>query len=94
MRSKTVAAIVAAAAEIGRFDIEERQEYSGRYMFGATTDAVVYDNTQSLLVCVAQAAVNLSQEDQDDEDQISVEEFLEDIKKARFDSMGHSNIIY
>ena len=101
-------AIIAAANEIGK-DMEIREDYSGRGMFGEGTTAIVYGSQSDLIVCIATAAINVKGEEDyydnladntpDEELEkiekpaISVDDFMEAIEHLRFDNMGRYDSI-
>lgn len=95
MKKETVAAILEAADEIG-LEMKEREGYSGRGMYGKDTVGIVLDSENDLLVSVATAAIRLKEKEDELEDApgtLTVEEFLDDIKRIRRDNMGRDSII-
>lgn len=64
--------------------LELRENYSGRGMYGNTTTAIVFDSHNEFLAACVEAALN-----SDDFD-----EFLDEISRFSYDSMGLSKIVY
>lgn len=83
MRLETAQAIV-DAAEYLSLTMELRTDYSGRWMFGATTAAVVYDHENDLLAACLRAGPMA-------DDPLA---FGDEIFKLRRDGMGRSLIAY
>jgi len=76
---------LAKTAQESDLELELREEYSGRSMYGNTTAAVVGSNS-TLLECVAIVAREIDEEDYDD--------FLKEISRIRRDSMGKYDEIF
>lgn len=96
MKLEVAKAIENAANEIGGLDIEVREGYSGRGMFGRQTAGIVFACQGDLLRAVALAAVRVNEDNEDahgDEDRLSLDEFLDGLPTSQ-DSMGHSGIAY
>jgi hypothetical protein len=101
MKIEIAEIIVNAAEEIG-LDMSLRENYSGRGMFGKTTTGIIYNSEGDLLQAVGCAAANLKQaeleapnyRDDSDTKTLTVEEFLNAIRRTSRDNMGHSGIIY
>lgn len=91
MKLKTAQAII-EAAETNSFEMELREGYSGRGMFGKTTVGIVYKNLGDLLTATAEAAVELYRKDQEDNGS-RFDKFIVDIPDNT-DSMGLDSIIY
>lgn len=96
-------AIINAANEVG-IDMTLREDYSGRGMYGKTTDGIIFGSYSDLMVCIATAAINVKGEEDyyDNRDELEVEEpeitvddFMDSISNVSFDSMGrYDNIAY
>jgi len=90
MRKETVDAIMEANDCIG-LDLDRRDDYSGRGMYGSETAAIVGCSGE-LMQCIAQAAADIVKSNPDDD--TPLEEFIEDIGKMRTDSMGRSSMVF
>lgn len=91
MKSEVAKAIV-DAGEGSYAGVELREDYSGRGMYGKTTCAVIYEDEGAFLQCVAAAAIQVSEADQDG---CSVDEFIEALGNLHRDNMGRSaTVIY
>lgn len=96
MQQATAIAIQTAADHNG-IDIRVYEGYAGRHMGGQKTDGIVYGSTGDLLAAVAAAAVMLAGSEAltpNEDPLLSADEFIQDIKKARFDNMGRQFIVY
>lgn len=85
MDRKTADLIIEAAGEIG-VEVELREDYSGRGMYGENTTAIVMDDPMELLlVCLHIGATHPE----------LVEEIGEDLRRIRTDSMGrYQQVVY
>jgi hypothetical protein len=88
MKLETAKRIEQAADESGFDGVVARGDYSGRGMYGSTTAAVT-GSQQAIVAAIAVAAYHLGQEGPDD-----AEDFLEDVGRLRWDSMGRDAIAY
>ena len=86
MNQQTAKAIFDAAMSTD-LEVEIRDGYSGRGMFGRKTTAIIFDELADLLVPVAQAARDIP-------DEAEAEAFLLDVANLRFDNLGRSQIAY
>jgi hypothetical protein len=91
MKLETAKAII-EQAEINSFEMELREYYSGRCMYGKDTSGIVFGSMGDLLRSVAEAAVELYRQDQEDDGK-RYEEFVADLPE-RTDSMGLDTIVY
>jgi hypothetical protein len=87
MKLETAQALERAAFDVG-VEVEARESYSGRGMFGDTTAAVEFAHWRDLLVAVAQAALDADDEAGEDA------ELLEELHRLRFDDMGLGHVAY
>jgi len=87
MKEKSAKLIEEAADELG-YDTDIREDYSGRWMFGKTTHAIVVDTQSNFVGAVAFVAVNMDNDTEESDD------FIEDMQNIHFDSMGISIIAY
>jgi hypothetical protein len=97
MRKAVAKAIVDAGQDIG-LEVELYEGYSGRGMYGDSTDAVTFDNWSDFVQSVAAAAIRLS-EDHDEtaeksDDNIDPDMFVHDLGAIRTDNMGRGVIVY
>jgi len=83
MTESAMQEIVTAAEALG-LNITAYPDYSGRGMYGDKTCGVVIKNVGDLLVAVCEAVRN--HDDPDD--------FVEDIRCVKTDSMGRDMIVY
>jgi hypothetical protein len=88
MKIETAKAIVEAANVIG-LEVQLREDYSGRGMYGSTTAGVIGD-PGDITACAAYAAFVQGEEGKDVEN----EEMVEDLRSMRSDSMGRDMIYY
>lgn len=97
MKLETAEAIKEAADCIGSMDFSIREEYSGRGMFGRSTAALEYGDQNDLMVAVAYAAACIKESEcaNDAEPQeLSVDDFLDEIRKFCHDNMGRDFVVY
>jgi len=87
MKLEHAKAIQRAALSTLGFDVDVRESYSGRGMYGMSTAAVV-GRQGEILQSIALAAADLAVKDYD-----SAMEFVEDMG-LRFDGMGHDIVVY
>jgi gamma-glutamyltranspeptidase len=94
MKESTAKALDKALDEIG-LEHEYREDYSGRGMFGKTTHGIVVDKWGDLLAAVASVAADIGTTYGHEMGTTeSPDEFIEEMRKIRWDSMGHSMIVY
>lgn len=84
MKIRTVKAIIEASEDLD-LELERYEDYSGRGMYGASTEGVE-GNFRSFVAAVAQAAKSLKGD--------SHSEFVKDLENLRIDSMGLDYIFY
>lgn len=77
------------AAQDHYFEINLREDYSGRAMYGETTAGLVGDFGE-IMACAVLVAFELGEEGDDQ----GLEELTEDLRNLRTDNMGMSMIIY
>jgi hypothetical protein len=70
-------------------ELELREDYSGRGMYGNSCAGIVGDPSD-IMLCVAMTAFDMG-EDPEDED---FEDFCDDIRTLRSDNMGRDMIYY
>lgn len=97
MNKPVAKAILEAASNLG-FEMTHREGYSGRGMYGETTDAIVYESLPDLLTCIAIAAIDVFEAEEYAEKhagqvELTAEDFSMALRKFRFDSMGRSSSI-
>lgn len=99
MLLETAKLIVASAEDMG-YEIELRESYSGRGMYGKTTVGIVCDSLGDFVGAVAQAAANLADAETRamhndvESNGMSTDDFISDVSAISTDSMGRSMIIY
>ena len=98
MDKKAAKRIVEAAEVIG-LEVRHDEAYSGRGMYGSTTDAIVTESLCDLLQCVAYAAGELRDEENDgtrvgDDEYQTLDDFIRDLVPIRTDNMGRSATVY
>lgn len=84
MKKQTVKAIIEASEDLG-LELERDNDYSGRGMYGASTEGVE-GNFRSFVAAVAQAAKGLKGD--------AHSEFVRDLENLRIDNMGLDYIFY
>lgn len=89
MQIETAQRLVDAADDLG-FEIRIREEYSGRGMFGGSTTAVVAESSWQVIQAAAHAVAFRNPESEAD----LIEEFVEDLRELRRDSLGHDEVWY
>ena len=89
MDAETAKGIV-DAADIEGIEIQLREDYSGRGMYGRTTSAIVVDSWGELLAGVARYAGDLDPIEQDEQ----IERLCEELHTLRSDSMGRGFVVY
>lgn len=85
--TKDTATAICNAADGLALDIAHRKDYSGRGMFGGTTQAVS-GNRGDIMLAIVHAAYGLG------EDGIDGTEFFDDMKNLRWDNLGRDEICY
>lgn len=98
MDKKAAKRIVEAAEVIG-LEVRHDEAYSGRGMYGSTTDAIVTESLCDLLQCVAYAAGELRDEENsdteiDENEYQTLDDFIRDLAPIRTDNMGRSATVY
>lgn len=76
------------AAAVLDIDLDIREDYSGRGMYGVTTVAVVLDRASDL-AAIAFEAGRATAHDRDE-----AAEAVHDLRNLRQDSMGHGVVVY
>lgn len=84
MKAETADALREAADSMG-LELQVRDDYSGRGMYGKTTHAVVAD-LNTLFQCIAYAASAVIKED-------DIDDFVHEIGRTHRDSMGRSELV-
>jgi hypothetical protein len=87
MRLSTADALERAAFDCG-VEVQARESYSGRGMFGERTAAVTFDRWADLLVAAAAAALAADDDSKENED------LVEELSRLRFDQMGLGHVAY
>lgn len=90
MKAESARAIVEAASVMGGMDVGMRPDYSGRGMYGSQTAAITCDSLGDFIKCVAYAGSMLEQE----ENELTVDDFVEDVGNVRIDQFGHGHVFY
>lgn len=85
MKTEHAKAIAEAATDIG-LDVTHREGYSGRGMYGRTTDGVV-GSQGDVIQAIAAVAHQMGQDGEDGD------EFVDAMGKLSFDNMGRSDLI-
>ncbi len=88
MRLKTAEALVSIGT-----NLELREEYSGRGMYGEKTSGVV-GNLSDLLFSVANVSFDLGVDLESENGLTDFDEFMEDVKNIKSDNMGRVNMIF
>jgi len=88
VNQRTVELLLEAGSAIG-IDMEPRDDYSGRGMYGRTTSAIVVESLSDFLGAAVQAGVILGET----RDPYAAE-FIGDVQRARTDSMGRRTVLY
>lgn len=89
MDRDTAQRLVDAAEDLG-FEIRLKEEYSGRGAFGGTTTAVVAESSWMVIQAAAHAVAYRHPEFEAD----LIEEFVEELRELRSDSLGHDVVWY
>lgn len=97
---KQHADMIQEAANVIGLDVETRDDYSGRGMYGEEVSAVVGD-LGDIMACVAQAMKSLM-EDLETAKYVSLvdgnhpdpDDFIDDLRNTSIDNMGRSYVIY
>ena len=82
--------IFEAGDELG-VEIQIRERYSGRHMYGETTTGIIYSDNSALLQSFSYAAAKMIEDRGYGKE---FEEFMEAIPDLKYDSMGQSTIAY
>ena len=70
---------------------EIREDYSGRYMYGKETIAVIYEDPSQFQECLVNAAFALGM---DEDINNKAYDILEELYKLRTDNMGLGIVVY
>ena len=87
MKESIIKRIEEAANELG-FEVEVRDEYSGRGMFGETAHAIVMNDENDFYVAAISVAFKIDNDTEESDD------FIQDMQDITFDSMGSSIVAY
>ena len=82
--------IFEAGDELG-VEIQIRERYSGRHMYGDITTGIIYSDNSALLQSVSYAAAKMMEDRGYGHE---FEEFMQAISNLKYDSMGKSTIAY
>ena len=93
---KTVAKHIIAAAEVIGLELELREDYSGRGMYGSETVAIVGgDREFRQACCYAAGTIDSQPKNQEDpEDVFDLDQFCEKMAGLRSDSMGRHDTVW
>lgn len=95
MKNATAIALVEAADTLG-LELDLRPDYSGRSMYGRTTDALI-GSQETLFQAIAQAAYEFGEKcaiDSEGKYDDARDEFIDDVGRIRMDSMGRSDLVF
>lgn len=93
---KEHADMIQEAANVIGLDVETRDDYSGRGMYGEEVSAVVGD-LGDIMACVAQAMKSLVEDletAKEDDKYPDPDDFIDDLRNTSIDNMGRSYVIY
>ena len=93
---KQHADMIQEAANVIGLDIETRDDYSGRGMYGNEVSAVVGD-LGDIMACVAQAMKSLVEDletAKEGDEYPDPDDFIDDLRNTSIDNMGRSYVIY
>ena len=93
---KQHADMIQEAANVIGLDVETRDDYSGRSMYGKEVSAVVGD-LGDIMACVAQAMKSLMEDletAKEDDSHPDPDDFIDDLRNTSIDNMGRSYVIY
>lgn len=93
MKIEIAKSIVEAAEDMGE-ELELRESYSGRGMYGKETAGIVFDSIGVLMAAVARTGYNLCEIDSSDGSSESPYELEQELIHTHMDSMGLGTIIY
>jgi hypothetical protein len=85
MKIETAKRLKRAGKKLG-LKVEGRKTYSGRFMFGQNTPALVIEHLSDLLACAAMAGSRLRG--------ANLEDFAYELKDLRTDNMGKGYVVY
>lgn len=104
MKEELAHHLIAAAEAQGVSGVEHQDDYSGRYMYGATTHAVVVDSINDMLVLVAivghdsglrTASASADVYDYDYSEMADLDDLLiPELESIRMDNMGKGYVFY
>lgn len=92
MKKEIAEAILEASETIG-LNLEMREDYSGRGMYGDKTHAIVGD-ADEFRQATCYAAVMITQSEDEEDSQVTVDEYIEAMAKIRTDNMGRSDLVW
>lgn len=97
MKIEIAKVIVEACEEIG-IEVDLREDYSGRGMYGSTTAALVLADEKDLVKATALAAIRVHENAEHEEfngreASMTSEDYLQGLD-FKFDSMGHDIVVY
>lgn len=87
MTAETAKLIFQAAQDLG-LNVDHLAHYSGRGMFGKTTDALAFENAAELAAAAYEAGCRL------DHDDPRPEVIGPELARCRIDAFGHGLVIY
>ncbi len=98
MKREVAEAIKQAAEDIGSMgDFSIRDAYVGRGMMGNSTVGLEYESQNDLMVaaCYASACLREVDDNATDEDPVlTVDDFIDEVRRFRHDNMGRDFIVY
>ena len=90
---KAIAKHIIAAAEVIGLDLELREDYSGRGMYGDETPAIVGGEREFRQAC-CYAAGTIDSQPEDPEGGFDLDQFCEEVAGLRTDSVGRSSTVW
>lgn len=93
---KAIAKHIIAAAEVIGLELELREDYSGRGMYGSETVAICGSDREFRQACCYAAGTIDSQpkNEEDSEDVFDLDQFCEEMASLRTDNMGMSSTVW
>ena len=93
---KSIAKHIIAAAEVIGLELDLREDYSGRGMYGNETVAIVGgDREFRQAICYAAGTIDSQPKNEEDpEDVFDLDQFCEEVAGLRTDSMGRYNTVW
>lgn len=92
MEKRSMELLVDAGNSLG-IDLDGREDYSGRSMYGKSTHAIVADDLAHIIAAAAMAGAGLATASGRGED-FGINEFVDDLHGLRMDSMGRRIVVY